>query len=446
MGGESKLFGLQRPREVALACYRAALAAAEPRAAVREHLRREGDMLVADDQRYDLARFRRVLVAGAGKAGVPMAAELERILADRLAAGLVVVKDGHGGTLQRVQVREAAHPVPNAAGVAATQELLALVASAGPDDLVLCPLSGGGSALLVAPPPPLTLADTQQLTDLLLRAGCTIDEMNAVRKHCSSVKGGQLARAANGAAIIALLLSDVIGDAVDVIASGPTVPDSSTFGDALAVIDSHDLRQRIPASVLQRLEAGRNGLLPETPKPGDPCFVRSQALIVAGLEQACRAAQEEAERQGGSTLLYSTALQGEARDVARLLLQEADAAAAGRPRPFCLLAGGETTVTMRGQGMGGRNQELALAAALLLEGRPGISLAALATDGGDGPTDAAGAIVDAGTVAVAAANGRHAAAALADNDAYPALDAAGALVRTGPSGTNVNDLFLVLIT
>lgn len=445
MGDTVDAFGPPWRREVALACYRAALAAAEPGAAVRAHLRREGDVLLAGGARYDLVAFRRVLLAGAGKAGLPMAVELERILGDRLDAGLLIVKEGHGGPLQRVQLREAAHPVPNAAGVAATQELLTLVASAGPDDLVLCPISGGGSALLVAPAPPLTLDDKRALTDVMLRAGCTINEMNAVRKHCSAVKGGQMARAANGAAIIALLLSDVIGDPVDVIASGPTVPDTSTYAEALAIIDHYGLRTRLPPRVLQRLVAGRQGQIPETPKPADPCFARSQALVIAGLAQACQAAQQEAGRRGCSTLLFSTTLQGEARDVARLLLEAARAEVERRSRPFCLLAGGETTVTMRGNGKGGRNQELALAAALLLRGQPGITVAALATDGGDGPTDAAGAVVDGDTVRRAADRGQDAVAALAANNAYPLLDAASALVRTGPSGTNVNDLLMVLI-
>lgn len=429
----------------ALACYAAALAAAEPAAAVRAYLRRDGDTLIAGGERYDLGRYRRVIVAGAGKAGAPMAGELERILGDRLDAGLVIVKEGHGGPLRRVQLREAAHPVPNDAGVAATRELLALVRSAGPADLILCPISGGGSALLVDPAPPLTLADKQALTDALLRAGCTINEINAVRKHCSTVKGGQLARAANGATIIALLLSDVVGNPVDVIASGPTVPDTSTFAEALLVLDRYRLRNSIPASVLARLEAGRQGAIPETPKPGDPCFAHTRALVVGSIDQACRAAQQAAQQRGYRTVLFSATIQGEAREVAGQLLQAAGAEAARQPGPLCLIAGGETTVTITGNGTGGRDQELALAAAIALRGRRGITLAALATDGGDGPTDAAGAIVDGATVDRAAARGLDAAAALARNDAYPLLDAVGALVRTGPSGTNVNDLLLVFV-
>lgn len=435
-----------RRRAIALACYRAALTAADPRAAVRAHLRREGNTLLAGTVPYDLTRIRRVIIAGAGKAGVPMVAEMEQILGDDLAGGLVIVKEGHGGKLHRVEVREAAHPVPDAAGVAATAELLALVGSAGPDDLILCPLSGGGSALLVAPAAPLTLGDKRTLTDCLLRAGCTINEINAVRRHCSAVKGGQLARTANGAAVIALLLSDVIGDPTDVIASGPTVPDSSTFSEAMGVIDRYDLRACIPARILERLAAGVRGEVAETPKAGDPCFARSQALVIAGLTQACRAAQQTAEQHGYTTVLLSTALQGEARHVARLLVTEARSQAPQRPRPFCLIAGGETTVTVRGDGTGGRNQELALAAALLLQGQADITVAALATDGGDGPTDAAGAIVDGSTVRRAVERGWEAAAALARNDAYPLLNAAGALIRTGPSGTNVNDLMLVLVS
>jgi glycerate 2-kinase len=238
----------------------------------------------------------------------------------------------------------------------------------------------------------------------------------------------------------------VIGDPVDVIASGPTVPDPSTYADALAVIDRHDLGACVPQSVLERLQAGVRGDVPETPKPGDPCFARGQALVIGSLDQACRAAQRAAEGKGYASVLFSTTLQGEARDVARLLLTEARSQARRRPGPFCLIAGGEATVTVRGDGTGGRDQELALAAALLIAGQPDITVAALATDGGDGPTDAAGAIVDGETVERAARHGLDATAALARNDAYPLLDAAGTLVRTGPSGTNVNDLLLVLIS
>ncbi len=435
-------------RAVVLELFRAALRAAEPRAAIRRHLRRDGQRLTADGREYDLASFNRVLIAGAGKAGAAMAQELEDIVGDRLTAGVVIVKEGYIAPTRRVKIVEASHPVPSQAGVTATSSLLDLVSTAGPDDLILCPISGGGSALLVAPAPPLTLEEKQALTDLLLRAGCTINEINAVRKHCSAVKGGQLARAANGATILTLLLSDVVGNPLDVIASGPTVPDPTTYADALAVLDRYRLRQQAPRRVISRLEAGVRSELPETPKPGDSCFAHSQAIVVAGIGQSCTAAAVEARQRGYLPQVLTSYLQGEAREVARVLVAVGRSVLAdGQPisPPACLIAGGETTVTVRGDGKGGRDQELALAAALALDGLEQLTVGALATDGGDGPTDAAGAIVDFTTPEAIARTGRSAEAGLQRNDAYSVLDAAGALVRTGPTGTNVNDLIVVIV-
>lgn len=445
MKEEQRRFDAAGRREAGRQIFAAALAAAEPAAAVRAHLRRDGERLLAGDAIYDLSRFQRVLIAGAGKAGAAMSAAVVELLGDRIADGVVVVKEGHAAPVPGVRVYEAGHPTPDAAGVAATRELLALVATAGPDDLILCPISGGGSALLVAPAPPLALADKRALTDVLLRAGCTINEINAVRKHCSAVKGGQLARAANGAALLTVLLSDVVGNPLDVIASGPTVPDPTTYADALAVLDRYDLRARVPLAVRERLEAGLAGAIPETPKPGDPCFLRAQALLVGSVELACAAAAREAAALGYAPVLLTAQLQGEAREVAATLVLQARAALAERAAgPVAFLAGGETTVTVRGDGKGGRNQEFAVAAALAVQGDPRLTVAALATDGGDGPTDAAGAIVDGATIALSRERGLDATATLARNDAYPFLDAVGALVRTGPTGTNVNDLILIL--
>ncbi len=435
-------------RAAALDCFTAALAAAEPRAAVRAAVQRTGDVLTTGGRSYDLSAYRRIVVIGAGKAGSAMTQELEALLGDRIAAGIVVVKRGGAQPVPRIRIIEAAHPVPDEAGVQAGHALLELVRSASNNDLILCVLSGGGSALLVAPAGDITLTDQQAMTDLLLRAGCTINEINTVRKHCSLIKGGRLAEAANGATLITLILSDVVGSPLDVIASGPTVPDPTTYADALAVLDRYALRHQIPARVMAHLEAGQRGELPETPKPGSPVFSRSQYVLVGSVGQVCERAAVTATQMGLHPLILTTFLQGEAREVARVLVATArEVEINGRPvpRPACLIAGGETTVLVHGDGLGGRCQELALASALGISGHAGTTIAALATDGGDGPTDAAGAIVDELTVGEAARHGVDCALALTNNDAYHALAAAGSLVRTGPTGTNVNDLVLAIV-
>ncbi|NLE76437.1 MAG: glycerate kinase [Chloroflexi bacterium] len=427
----------------------AALAAVDPGPALRRHLQREGHTLQVGDRSYDLRRFRRVVAVGAGKAGAPMAAALESILGDYLSGGLVSVKYGHAhATPGQVQVVQADHPVPDASGAAAAERVLALAASLGADDLLICLLSGGGSALLPAPAPGLTLDHKQAATTALLRSGATINEMNAVRKHLSAIKGGQLARAAHPATVITCILSDVVGSPLEVIASGPTVPDSSTYAEALAVLARYGLEKEVPPTVWTHLRRGAAGQLPETPKPGDPLFQRVQTLVVADNAVAAQAAVEEARRLGYHSLLLSTFVEGEAREVARTLAalgKEVVRSGQPAPRPACLVAGGETTVTVRGAGRGGRNQELALAAALALEGWNDVALAAVATDGSDGPTDSSGAIVSGATAGRARAMGLDPRQALEANDAYPFFKASGEGLFLGPTQTNVNDLTLILV-
>ena len=425
------------------------MAAVDPYQATRAFLAREGDLLTAGPQRYDLRRFRRVLVVGAGKAGAPMAQAVEAVLGDRIDAGLVVVKTGHGGPTQRIEIAEASHPRPDAAGVEAGRRILALAEEAGPDDLVIALLSGGGSALLVAPAPGISLADLQTMTDALLASGATIHEINCLRKHCESLKGGQLARAVAPASLLTLALSDVVGSPLDVIASGPTVPDATTWDDAWAIVRRYDLAEKLPRSILTRLQAGREGRLPDTPKAGDPIFARSQTLVVADNRVAALAAAERAAELGYNPLLLTTYLEGEAAQVARVAVALArEVQAHGRPvaPPACLILGGETTVTLGSSaGQGGRNQELALAAALALDGSQGITIASLATDGTDGPTDSAGGLADGGTVARGRALGLDAEEHLRRHDAYPYLRATHDLLLTGPTQTNVNDLVFVFV-
>lgn len=427
----------------------AALAAVDPRNAVLNVLQREGDQLIVGDRRYDLSQFARIFVIGAGKAGAPMAQAVEQVLGERIAAGVVVVKTAHGGPTHQVTIAEASHPMPDAAGVAAGQQILQLAHQAGPQDLVIALLSGGGSALLVAPAEGLTLADKQAMTNALLACGATINEINCLRKHCSAVKGGQLARAVAPATLITLALSDVIGSPLDVIASGPTVPDASTWADAWAVVEKYELATKLPSAIIARLRAGLAGALADTPKADDPAFVTTQNVIVADNRVAAEAALAQARALGYNAMLLTTYVEGEAAQVAKVavaLAKEVQATGQPLPTPACLILGGETTVTLGANpGRGGRNQELALAAAVALQNTPGVTLVALATDGSDGPTDSAGGLADQMTLARGAAAGLSAADHLRRHDAYGFLQATHDLLITGPTQTNVNDLIFMFV-
>ena len=433
-------------RAVATELQNAALAAVEPAAAVRRHVRCEGDSLRVADQRYDLRDYERVFVVGGGKAAVPMATAIAGILGERLAGGVIVTKYGHTilqSSIPNLQIVEAGHPVPDENSVRGAQAIADLAGQATERDLVLCLISGGGSALLTLPVTGLTLADLQTLTDALLRSGATIHELNTVRKHWSRIKGGNLARLVAPARLVTLVLSDVVGDPLDVIASGPTVPDPTTVADAQAVLE----RYGNPWG-FGKPQGFYEEILRETPKPGDPIFERVQHTIVGSNRLAALAAVEQARQLGFNAQLLSTYVEGEAREVAKVAAALAKGIRAygdPLPPPACLVWGGETTVTIRGEGKGGRNQELALAAALALDGWPGILVMALATDGTDGPTDGAGAVVTGETVSRSRALGLDPRAALEVNDSYPFFDALGDLIRTGPTGTNVNDLLFVLV-
>jgi hydroxypyruvate reductase len=424
------------PRDAARSILQSALAAGDVAPLVRRHLQ----SFESGRQRFESRPGRRVLVLGCGKASAVMAAAAEEVVGDRVAGGFVVVKDGCAVPARRVEIAEAGHPVPDERGLAASARLLELARSAREDDLVLFLVSGGGSALTPAPAPPITLAEKQEITRLLLASGATIGELNAVRKHLSLFKGGQLARAAHPADVLTLALSDVIGDPLDVIASGPTAPDPTTFADAREVLARRGLTARVPPSVARRLEAGVRGEIAETPKPGDPLFGRVTNLVIGNNALVVDAAVAAAGGLGYRPHLATRELQGEAREIARDLV----ARARRLEPPACLIAGGETTVTVTGGGRGGRCQELALAAALELRSTDRITILAAGTDGTDGPTDAAGAIVDAGSIGRGAGAGVDARRALADNDAYRFLAASGDLIVSGPTGTNLLDLYVVL--
>lgn len=429
----------------------AALGAANPMRAVARHLRWEDGRLRVGDRLYDLPPDRRVVVIGAGKAGAGMAAAVEALLGDRIEAGWVNVRYGYepNQPLRRIHVHSAGHPIPDAAGVEGTKRILNHLVRLEEGDLALVLISGGASALLVQPVEGVSLEDIQRLTDELLRSGATIQEINAVRKHLSEVKGGRLAQwiARRGAQAAVLVLSDVVGSPLDAIGSGPCAPDPTTFADAWSVLERHGLVGRAPPSAVRHLERGMRGEVEETPKPGDPVFGQVHHVIVADNRTAATAAAERAQALGFNAMVLSTYLEGEAREVGRVLAALAkEEARHGSPLPLpaCLVLGGETTVTVVGKGRGGRNQEVALGAALALEGWENVLVATLATDGTDGPTDAAGAIATGATVGRARALGLDPADCLARNDAYPFFAALGDLIVTGPTGTNVNDLAFIV--
>lgn len=424
---------------LALDCLAAGIERARPDQVVAETISMDAGILTIQDESYDLDGFDEVLVVGGGNAAGRLAEALEGMLGDRIAGGAVVTDTP--GDCDRIEQFEGSHPIPNETGVEGTERVLELLETADEGTLVLAVVTGGGSALLAAPAEGLSLSDLQATTEALIESGATIHEINAVRKHCSVVKGGGLARATAPARSAALVLSDVVGNDLDVIASGPFAPDSSTFEDALAVLDDYEIS--VPQSVRERLVRGARGEVAETPKPGNPVFESVSHHVLADGLTALSAALAAADSAGYEPLILSSRIRGEAREAAKTHVAIAEEIrASGNPvsPPAVVLSGGETTVTVRGDGRGGPNQEFALSAALELDD-PGVVLASVDSDGIDGATDAAGAIVDADTVTDEAG----ARAALADNDAASELERASALVFTGRTGTNVNDLRVVVV-
>jgi hydroxypyruvate reductase len=420
-------------RKHARTIFQAALSAADPAGAVARHLKRR-----------DFSRFRDIYVVGAGKAGASMAQAAERVLGRRIAAGLLNVKYGYTVKLRRIELNECGHPVPDPNGVAGAERIARIAAGAGKDDLVICLISGGASALLPLPAEGITLEEKQATTRLLLASGANIHEINAIRKHISRIKGGQLARLAAPARIESLMLSDVIGDNLDVIGSGPTAPDASTFADAVGLLDRYGIRERVPAAVRERLEQGARGAVPETPKPDDSVFARVRNTIVGSSRLALAAAASRARALGYRTLVLSSEIQGEAREIARMHAAIAsEMARTGRPikPPACIITGGETTVTLRGDGLGGRAQEFALAAAIDIAGLENVVVFCAGTDGSDGPTNAAGAVADGQTIGRKPDARRY----LDRNDSYHYFESLGDLVITGPTNTNVMDVCIVLV-
>src|SRR5262245_46754495 len=434
-------------RQAAREIWESALQAANPATCIDNALKVSGNVLSVAGK--DLRIEGKLIVIGAGKAASRMAQVVEEKLAGRITAGLVLTKYEHGLPLQRIRQVEAGHPLPDANGVRAVREMLDLLKDLKPSDIVLCLISGGGSALWPAPAAGITLEEKQEVTSLLLRGGATILELNAVRKHLSSVKGGQLAVLASPARIVSLIMSDVIGDPLDFIASGPTAPDTTSFAEALSIVQKYGVD--VPAAVSLRLEEGARGQIPDTPKPGDPLFQNVDNLIIANNRLLVDAAARRAKALGFETLILGTELEGEAREVAGFFTAIArEIGASGNPisSPACVLAAGETTVTVRGQGLGGRNQEMALAWAISMASRLAPApccFASVASDGTDGPTDAAGGLVDPLTCSRAVDLGLVPRQYLQANDAYHFLKATGDLIVTGPTQTNLMDLQILLV-
>jgi glycerate 2-kinase len=439
---------LKQQRQNAKAVFNAALEASDPAAAIRRHLRLEKEILWAGERLYDLSQHSHVYLIGAGKAAAKMALALEELLGERLACGLVIVKPGYTVPLRTMEMVEAGHPIPDQIGIDATQTIIRLLRRVGDKDLVLCLVSGGASALLCCPIEGLSLHEKQKTTEVLLNCGAKIQEVNAIRKHISQVKGGRLAELAYPATVVCLILSDVIGDSIENIGSGPTAPDSSSFMDCLSIVDRYGIATMIPRPVKKLLERGAAGEIAETPKPGASIFAKVQNLIVGNNQLALSGAKQKAESLGYKTVMLSSSIEGEARKVAidharvaKDLLHDPSVGRRG-----CIISGGETTVRVQGDGLGGRNQEFALAAAIELEGTEGAVMLSGGTDGTDGPTDAAGGIVDGTTVRRAREKGLDAREYLRRNDSYSFLKAVDDLLMTGPTLTNVMDVRLVLIS
>jgi glycerate-2-kinase len=426
--------------------WEAALHSANPATCLRNTFQVSANGFSAGGKHYPTNG--RVIVIGAGKASARMAQVVEELLGDRIAGGLVVTKYGHGLPLQRIRLAEAGHPIPDAAGVRAVAETRQLLSNLTEKDVVLCLISGGGSALWPAPAEGTTLGEKQKVTGLLLKAGAAIRELNSVRKHLSEIKGGQLARWAAPARVLSVIMSDVIGDPLDFIASGPTAPDTTTFSDALSIVQKYGVE--LPPAILRRFQDGACGALPDTPKPGDRIFDNVENLVVANNQLLIDSANAKARELGFNTLILGTELEGESREIARFFAAVArEISRSGNPLkpPACVLAAGETTVTVRGSGTGGRNQEMALAWAMSMGDGAQVPccFASVATDGTDGPTDAAGGLVDPSTISRARQLGLVPLTYLQSNDSRNFLEATGDLIITGPTQTNLMDLQILLL-
>lgn len=445
MSSENNMTNMRRD---AADIFSKALQSVEAGQAVRRYCKVQNGHLIINDKHYDLSRFKRIFVIGAGKASAAMGGAIEELVGDRITKGMINVKYDHLAPLEKIRLTEAGHPVPDQNGENGAKAIFGLAESAKADDLVISLFSGGGSALLPLAYPGLTLAHKQETSRALLACGATIHEINAIRKHTSMIKGGRLARAASPAEMVSLILSDVVGDDLDVIASGPAVPDSSTFQDCMEILNKYDILSQIPGPVINHIRDGIAGKIPETPKQGDPAFHKTYNVIVGSGIEAITVAKQQAEELGYNTLILSSLFEGETKDLARFhgaIAKEIIRTGHPVPRPACILSGGETTVTIQGNGLGGRNQEFVLALGKEIAGKADIVVLSGGTDGTDGPTDAAGAIADTHTIARAGEMGMDPRRFLSNNDSYHFFKNLDDLLITGPTNTNVMDLRMMLI-
>jgi glycerate 2-kinase len=434
-------------RRIAEQIFLAGVRSVLPEKLITGIMKLEGSMLYVGEHKLSLDNIRNIYVTGAGKASAAMGHYVETILGNRIMGGYIVVKYGHSCKLRRIQVTEAGHPIPDSNGFKATEEIIKISLQASEDDLVICLISGGGSALLADIPEGLLPEDLFIVNNLLIRSGASIHEINSVRKHLSRVKGGQLARIVRPAQMITLIISDVTGNPLDVIASGPTVPDSSTFSDALKVIVDYNLTTDVTLGVLNYLKDGSNGIHPETPKPGDPLFYGTINILAGTNLAALQAAKSRAAELGFKPYIIDSELSGDVNTICESILNTASSFKNNSEvqKPVCLLFGGETTVKVNGNGQGGRNQHLALSAAIRLANIPGVTLLAAGTDGTDGPTNAAGAVVDAETVKKAVSLNEDPVDYLYQFNSYNLFKRVGGHIMTGPTFTNVMDLIVVLV-
>lgn len=438
----------RKARELTLKSLEHALAAVNPQKLLKAQVMIEDSILCAGKHRFDLNKIGSIYVVGGGKATGAMAEALEDILGERTTEGMVNVQQGDRHQTHKVKRQEASHPLPNEAGVEGARRMLAIAEQAQENDLVIVLISGGGSSLMSLPRGKVTLEDKQDLTDILVKSGARINEINTVRKHISDFKGGWLAKKAYPATVLNLVLSDVVGDSLDVIASGPTVPDSTTFSEAITVLEKYGLWQDTPTSIRELLCMGQNGSVAETPKEDDFAFRKVHSLILGNCRTAAVAACKYLKTSGLNTLLLTSTLEGESKYVGAMLsslannIIETDEPI---PKPAAIVAAGETTVTVTGKGLGGRNQELVLAAALGLCEREGAAIVSLSTDGIDGPTTAAGAIADVQTRKRAMELGLDPDKFLRQNDSYNFFAKLEDVIVTGPTGTNVNDISVITV-
>jgi len=425
------------------------LSTLDPEQLVKKKVSIHDSTLLVEKREYSLNNYENIYVVGGGKACAPMAKAMEELLGDKIDNGIIVVKYNHGLPLKRIETVEASHPIPDENGMRGTSDILRLLSKTSEKDLIICLISGGGSALLVQPHKEITLQGIQITSAELLACGATIDEINTVRKHLSSIKGGQLAKAAYPSTLITLILSDVVGDPMDIIASGPTVPDESTFEDAYAIIQKYSLEEKILNGVCGFLRSGKMGEIEETPEHGNKIFDNTQNVIVGSNKIALEAAEKRAREMGYNTIILSSLVKGESREAAKFfaaIVKEVSRTGTPVPRPACIIAGGETTVTIKGEGKGGRNQEFALSAAMEIEGYEGVVILSAGTDGTDGPTDATGSTVDFNTCKDAREKFRlNPEEFLSRNDSYHFFKKTGEHIITGPTMTNVMDIMMSLI-